>query len=49
MELKHLVTGLLFLNLYKGEFVGGCDIIKEMFEKSELQKLFEDKGNSFKK
>jgi monothiol glutaredoxin len=33
----------------KGEFVGGCDIIKEMFEKSELQKLFEDKGISFKK
>ena len=32
----------------KGEFVGGCDIIKEMFEKSELQKLFEDKGISFK-
>ena len=24
----------------KGEFVGGCDIIKEMFEKGELQKLF---------
>ena len=33
----------------KGEFVGGCDIVKEMFEKSELQKLFEDKGISFKK
>jgi len=33
----------------KGEFVGGCDIIKEMFEKSELQKLFKDKGISFKK
>ena len=23
----------------KGEFVGGCDIIKEMFEKGELKKL----------
>jgi len=33
----------------KGEFIGGCDIIKEMFEKSELQKLFKDKGISFKK
>ena len=22
----------------KGEFIGGCDIIKEMFEKGELQK-----------
>ena len=27
----------------KTEFVGGCDIIKEMFEKGELKKLFEDK------
>ena len=27
----------------KGEFIGGCDIIKEMFEKGELKKLFEDK------
>ncbi|MDC0473283.1 Grx4 family monothiol glutaredoxin [Pelagibacteraceae bacterium] len=28
----------------KGEFIGGCDIVKEMFEKEELQKLFKDKG-----
>ena len=28
----------------KGEFVGGCDIIKEMFEKGELKKLFESKS-----
>jgi len=28
----------------KGEFVGGCDIIKEMYESGELQKLFDDKG-----
>ena len=27
----------------KKEFVGGCDIIKEMFEKGELKKLFEEK------
>ena len=27
----------------KGEFLGGCDIIKEMFEKGELKKLFEEK------
>ena len=27
----------------KGEFVGGCDIVKEMFEKGELKKLLEDK------
>ena len=28
----------------KGEFVGGCDIVKEMFEKGELKKLFEEKS-----
>ena len=28
----------------KGEFVGGCDIVKEMFEKGELKKVFENKG-----
>ncbi|ABS15105.1 MULTISPECIES: Grx4 family monothiol glutaredoxin [Brucella/Ochrobactrum group] len=28
----------------KGEFVGGCDIIREMFQSSELQALFTDKG-----
>jgi len=28
----------------KGEFVGGCDIIKEMFEKGELKKLLENKS-----
>ena len=27
----------------KGEFVGGCDIIKEMFEKGELKKVLEEK------
>ena len=27
----------------KGEFVGGCDIIKEMFESGELKKLLETK------
>jgi len=27
----------------KGEFVGGCDIMREMFETGELQSLFEDK------
>lgn len=27
----------------KGEFIGGCDIIREMFETGELNKLFEDK------
>ena len=23
----------------KGEFIGGCDIVKEMYEKGELQKI----------
>ena len=28
----------------KGEFIGGCDIVKEMFEKGELQTLLEKKS-----
>ena len=28
----------------KGEFVGGCDIIREMFETGELEQLMKDKG-----
>ncbi|MCQ8241171.1 Grx4 family monothiol glutaredoxin [Rhizosaccharibacter radicis] len=28
----------------KGEFVGGCDIVTEMFQSGELQTLFEEKG-----
>jgi monothiol glutaredoxin len=28
----------------KGEFVGGCDIVREMFQAGELQSLFKDKG-----
>jgi monothiol glutaredoxin len=28
----------------KGEFVGGCDIIREMFQAGELQGLMEQKG-----
>jgi len=28
----------------KGEFVGGCDIVREMFQGGELQTLFKDKG-----
>jgi monothiol glutaredoxin len=27
-----------------GEFVGGCDIIREMFETGDLQQLLEQKG-----
>ena len=28
----------------KGEFVGGCDIIREMFQAGELQSYLEEKG-----
>ena len=28
----------------KGEFVGGCDIVREMFQAGELQGAFKDKG-----
>ena len=28
----------------KGEFVGGCDIIREMFQAGELQSMFGEKG-----
>ncbi|HYM31400.1 MAG TPA: Grx4 family monothiol glutaredoxin [Candidatus Cybelea sp.] len=28
----------------KGEFVGGCDIVREMFETGELQQLLSEKG-----
>jgi len=33
----------------KKEFIGGCDIVKEMYENGELKKVLEDKGISFKK
>ncbi len=32
----------------KGEFVGGCDIIREMFQSGELQSLFDEKGVAVK-
>ena len=28
----------------KGEFVGGCDIVREMYEAGELQQMLADKG-----
>ncbi|WP_137177500.1 Grx4 family monothiol glutaredoxin [Roseomonas sp. AR75] len=49
MELREGIKG--FTNwptipqLYvKGEFVGGCDIVMEMFQSGELQSLLEEKG-----
>lgn len=31
----------------KGEFIGGCDIVREMFQTGELKALFEEKGVAF--
>ena len=31
----------------QGEFIGGCDIVREMYETGELQKLLEEKGVAF--
>ena len=33
----------------KKEFIGGCDIVKEMYENGELKKVLENKGISYKK
>jgi len=33
----------------KQEFVGGCDIIREMYESGELQALFDEKGVAYNK
>ena len=33
----------------KKEFIGGCDIIKEMYETGDLKKLFDNKGIQYKK
>ena len=32
----------------KGEFIGGCDITREMFQAGELQALLEEKGIAVK-
>ena len=32
----------------KNEFIGGCDIVKEMYESGELAKLFKNKGITIK-
>ena len=33
----------------KKEFVGGCDIVKEMYESGDLKKVFDEKGITYKK
>ena len=44
-DMKKFTNWPTFPQLYvKGEFVGGCDIVKEMFETGELLELFNTKG-----
>ena len=44
-SMKKFTNWPTFPQLYvKGEFVGGCDIVKEMFETGELLELFNTKG-----
>ena len=44
-SMKKFTNWPTFPQLYvKGEFVGGCDIVKEMFESGELLELFNTKG-----
>ena len=33
----------------KGEFLGGCDIVKEMYESGDLQKKLQEKSINYKK
>ena len=33
----------------KGEFMGGCDIVKEIYETKELHKILTEKSINFKK
>ena len=56
LENQHLREGIKVFSdwptipqLYvKNEFIGGCDIVKEMYESGELAKLFESKNINFK-
>src|SRR4051812_34197085 len=42
---KHFSNWPTIPQLYvKGEFVGGCDIVREMYQSGELQQLFEQNG-----
>ena len=48
-EIKRFSDWPTIPQLYiKGEFIGGCDIVKEMFEKGELQSKLKEKNVSFK-
>ena len=44
-NMKKFTNWPTFPQLYiKGEFIGGCDIVKEMFETGELLELFNSRG-----
>jgi monothiol glutaredoxin len=44
-HLKEFSDWPTFPQLYvKGEFVGGCDIVREMYQSGELQDLLKQKG-----
>ncbi|MDG1286044.1 MAG: Grx4 family monothiol glutaredoxin [Rickettsiales bacterium] len=44
-EIKNFSDWPTIPQLYiKGEFVGGCDIVREMYESGELQTLLDEKG-----
>ena len=48
-EIKRFSDWPTIPQLYiKGEFIGGCDIVKEMFESGELIELFNTKGINVK-
>ncbi|MEQ8195747.1 MAG: Grx4 family monothiol glutaredoxin [Rhodospirillales bacterium] len=47
-EIKNFSNWPTIPQLYvKGEFVGGCDIVREMHETGELKKLLDEKGVQF--
>ncbi len=47
-ELKDLSNWPTIPQIYvKGEFIGGCSIVKEMFEAGELQTLLKEKGVAY--
>ena len=48
-NMKKFTNWPTFPQLYiKGEFIGGCDIVKEMFEKKELQAKLSEKKIPYK-
>jgi len=57
LEIEHIREGIKVFSdwptipqLYiKKEFVGGCDIVKEMFENGELKNFLDSKGIEYKK